>query len=652
MHHSPLMAQAATLRPSRARLQGTRGRTSSRLALGAWLLLSACGGAQKPSGEAPPAAETPTTSPASETRPELVPVDAPAGTFLWARLKNPAVLTDSLLAATGLPLDWRGLLESRVPELVAVSDLNAPVELAIVVNPNPRRQPLGVLSWGVGSEAAVLQQLDQMNVQAEEGPGGVHSFAIAEATCVVGPSLGSTPSRVVCGKEAQAVDVLGAYALRGLPRQELSGAELHVEVAAAPLQQAYGQQVGSLKLLSSVLVRQVQIDNPRFDRAAADAVYGIVDELIALTQDVESARLQLWNKGGDYEVALSGRFPGSASWSVETFRGLGSKQALPPDSFWELPANASAAYFAQAPDAARTETFWTVAKDLLAGYLESNPEVTKATRERIERWFTDVSQYGSAAVAATGPMIASKSGERAALVPAWQLAAVEQDSARHRKLLDELVAILAAPDLRKAAAHEGKSWLPELKRSGTLAGQPGSTVYEWKLSGAWREALELGKEVVSTDASQRAELETALQQFEHGFLTLIPDQSRTWFAWSQAREELVKPFEAMKRQDAARLRGLAALQPLRERPAIVSGFVKLESLLAQVASGGRSGKALRSWDRVSQALPYKGQAPLTFTLRVEPGVDQEKPTEVELLYRVPSQFIADLTAAATQGLVD
>src|SRR5690606_11447376 len=223
MHHSPLMAQAATLRPSRARLQGTRGRTSSRLALGAWLLLSACGGAQKPSGEAPPAAETPTTSPASETRPELVPVDAPAGTFLWARLKNPAVLTDSLLAATGLPLDWRGLLESRVPELVAVSDLNAPVELAIVVNPNPRRQPLGVLSWGVGSEAAVLQQLDQMNVQAEEGPGGVHSFAIAEATCVVGPSLGSTPSRVVCGKEAQAVDVLGAYALRGLPRQELSG---------------------------------------------------------------------------------------------------------------------------------------------------------------------------------------------------------------------------------------------------------------------------------------------------------------------------------------------------------------------------------------------------------------------------------------------
>src|SRR5690606_41428269 len=74
-------------------------------------------------------------------------------------------------------------------------------------------------------------------------------------------------------------------------------------------------------------------------------------------------------------------FPGSASWSVETFRGLGSKQALPPDSFWELPANASAAYFAQAPDAARTETFWTVAKDLLAGYLESNPRSEEHTSE-------------------------------------------------------------------------------------------------------------------------------------------------------------------------------------------------------------------------------------------------------------------------------
>ncbi len=612
-------------------------------------MLTACGGAQKPSGDVPVTA-APATSPPPAARPELTPVEAPSGTFLWARLKNPAALTDSVLAATGLPLDWRGLLESRVPELVAASDLSAPVELAISVNPNPRRQPLAVLSWGVGSKAAVLQQLDQLNVQAEEGPGGVHSFAIAKATCVVGPALGSAPTRVACGKEAQAVEVLGAYALRGLPRQELSEAELHVEMTAAPLRQAYGQQVSSLKVLSSVLVRQIQIDNPRFDRAAADAVYGLVDELIALSQDVDRARLQLWNKGGDYELAMSGRFAGSASWSVEMLRGVGATQTAPPDWFWALPANASAAYFSRAPDPSSTEALWAVAKDLLGGFLEDNQAVTKATRERIERWFTEASHYGSAVVGATGPVVSSTSGERSTLVPAWQLTGVQQDSARHRKLLDELIAILAAPDLRKAAAHEGESWLPEFKRSGALAGQPGSAVYEWKMSGTWQEALERlgGTPVVSKDPSQRAELETALAQLDHGFLALVPDQDRTWFIWSQTREELAKPIEAMKRQDAPRLQGLDALQSLRQRPAILSGFVKLESLVAQLASGARGAEALGSWDRVSQALPYKGQAPVTFQLRIEQG----EHTEIELAHRIPSQFITDLTAALVQGLAD
>lgn len=637
-------ARASSSRPSRTGLSSTGLSRSPRalrsvLGLGATLFLLACGGSQKPASEAPAPEVTPAPQPTQEARPELTPVEAPAGTFLWGRVKNPADLTDSVLAATGLPLDWRGFLRSSVPELVEVSNLNVPVELAVAVHPNPRREPLGVLSWGVASQEIVLEQLEEQNVQAEEGPGGVHLFSVADVTCVVGPSLGVTSTRVVCGDDAQAIEVLGPYALRGMPGQELSDADLHIEVSAAPLQKAYGQQIASLKLFSSVLVRQIQIDNPRFDRAAADAVFGVVDELIALSKDVERARVQLWNKGGDYELSMSSRFPGNTSWSVQTLEALGAKQTALPQEFWALPANTSAAYFYQTPDAERLGPLWNVAKDALAGFLETQQGVTKASRDRIDRWLTDVAGVSGAWVGATGPMVTSQNGDRTDLRPAWQLSAVQQDSARHRKLLDDLVAILAAPDLRRAATHEGASWLPDLKKRGALKGRPNSAVYEWRLQEAWLKSL---------DPNDRENIEAAIDQLDHGFLAIVPDGERTWFTWAQTREDLGKSLELMERKDAARLAGMAGLQALQARPVVLAGFVKLESLLAQAAASIPGAESLRRWDQMSRALPHKGQAPVSFEMRVLEG----EATEVQVVHRIPRQFVADLTAALTQGLAD
>lgn len=604
---------------------------------------SACGGAQKPA-EPTPSSQTPSEAPAPPApRRDLTPVSAPSGTFVWGRLHQPATLADSLLAATGLPLNWRQLLSSRFPELSSLAEANASLEVAVSVHPNPRRAPLAVVSLGVPSEQLVLDLLARENIAADEGAGGVHSFSAHGATCLVGPALGAAPARVVCGDEPDALDVLGPFALRGLPQQELSDAALHLEVAAGPLQAAYGQQVTSLKLLSSVLVRRLQIDSPRFDRAVADSVFGLVDEVIALSQDVERARVQLWDRGTEYELSISGRFQGATSWSLQTLHELVPQQQPPPGAFWALPAQSSAAYYVQMPKASRMRPVWDALRDALAGYLEHERDLGKATRQRIDRWLADAFTFEGPVVGATGPWVKG-ADEDALPQPAWQLFAFSGDAARFRKSLSELEAVLASPDLRKATGAQ-KSWLPELKQRGTLTGKAGSVVYEWK-NGDLARALDLLRYGIDGASADTAELEASLKSLGSGFWALVPDGDHTWFVWAQERDRLAEPFTVMAKTDAPRARSLAGLAPLEARGALASGFYKLETLAASWGRKGSGAGKRPSWEQVSRSLPYRGEVPITFELRASEG----EGTTLELVHHIPRKFLADLTAVLTQDL--
>jgi hypothetical protein len=564
-------------------------------------------------------------------------------------VKNPAALADSLTAATGLPLDWRQLLSRELPELLNVSDPNAALEIVLALPSGGGRAPLGVVSWGVASEKIVLDALERENIAADEGSFGVFLFQTRGAACAVGPALGAAPARIVCGDDARALDELGAFAFRGLSQQKFSDADVHFEVVAEPLRTAYGQQLGSLKLLSSVLVRQLQIDSPRFDRAVADTVFGLVDEVVALSRDVERARVQLWDRGGEYELGLAGRFVGSESWSVQTLTELRAAQTAPPDWFWQLPARASAAYFAQVPSSAKMRPFWDASRDALVGYLEQNEGLGKGTRQRLDRWLQDAFVHEGPILGASGPLVSSESdGETTArrMRPSWQLTAVEGDAARYRKLASELEALLSAADLRKVASTARGSWLPELKARGPLAGKAGSMVYEWRMKGDWASVVDQLGAGLGGAQNERAEMKAALQELESGFIALVPDGGRTWFAWARDREQLGEPFALMQGADGARISSLKGLRQLQGRASVVTGFVKLEGLLAPLTSSlARSGR-LRDWGQVSRSLPNRGEVPLSFEMRVSGEGGQD----LEFVQRIPRAFLADLTAVVSQGL--
>ncbi len=587
---------------------------------------------------AQPAAEA---EPAQQVVPlELEPVAAPKGTFLWGRVKNPAGLADSVIAATAIPLNWRSELEEQTPHLASVVSLDTPIEVAFALDENPNRAPHGVVSFGVGSEGAVLAELERQGVPVRSEGDGERWFAWEEASCALGPSVGATPVRVVCSDDDASLAALLPYALRGLPREELSDAEAHLEFRAGPLKAAYGSQLRSLKLLASVAARQVEIDNSRFDRAAADALLALADEGIRLARDLDRVTIQLRaREAGDYELSLSSSFESRSSWTVGSLELLGNAQTLPPDLFWKLPATSSGASFARTLPKQQVSAIHGNLVDLLGGWLE-HQKLGEKTRVRIERFVMDMLAYDGVVVSASGPVVSLTTPAGPQLGAAWQLMGLEAEASLYKKQLDELVQVLSSADLRKAAGTEAR-WIPELKAKGALADRPGSAVYEWQLKGGSIDELVGGlphREGVR-------ELENVAQLLQHGYVVVVPDAGRTWLAWSTERSQLDAPFQLLAKGESPRLETVSGLTTLRDKTSALSGFLRLEGLVGPLWSELAPERA-KSWEDLSRGLPYGGKVPVTFHVRTESG---QKST-VEMVERVPHEFVADLTALIIQGV--
>ncbi len=546
-------------------------------------------------------------------------------------------LADAVLASTGIPLDWRAKLEEEAPRLTSVLALDAPIEVAFALDENPNRPPHGVVSFGAVSEGSVLAELEQQGVAFRAEDDGQRWFVWDDVSCAVGPSLGATPVRVVCSDDDTSLAALLPYALRGLPAEELSDAEAHLEFRAAPLKAAYGSQLRSLKLFASVAARQIEIDNARFDRAVADALLALADEGIHLAQDLESVKLELRAaESGDYELSFSGTFESRSSWTVASVELLGQTQALPPALFWQLPATSSAASFTRTLPREQLRAVHENLVDLLGGWLE-HQKLGEKTRVRIERFVMDMLAYDGVVATATGPVIALDA-EAGQLGPAWQLVGLEADAAVYKKRIDELAQALSAPDLRKAAGEDAR-FIPELKARGALPNRGGSAVYEWRLDGAVDEL------VGELSGEGNRGIGSAAKLLQHGFFAIVPDGPRTWLAWSSDKSQLAAPFDVLFKSGSPRLESVSGLTSLRDRTSAVSGFVRLEGLVGPLAAEFGATRA-KSWEALSRGLPYRGNVPITFHVRAEPGPK----SSIHVTERVPHEFVADLTALVVRAV--
>lgn len=603
----------------------------------AWLGAAlACG--PKPAPEAPlgetkeeslrsGAAEEP-----EDTTP-LQPAAAPSGVFVRARIKSPQGLLAAVSEAASSPVDLGRLLAEADPKakrvLEQVIDLNGPIEGLAALHPVSSRDPFSVLSLSVRGVRAALRELDKSGVDTRQGPEGLHYFTWSDEPCLVGRSLGPSPARIVCADREESLEALQAYALRGFPTESIGDSDIAIRVLAEPLRRQYGQQLRGLRSLTGVAARQLHRDHPRFDNAVSDAVLGLVEELVALGDDLHGLDFDLWDRKGAFESQLALHLTGQSSWLVPTVLAWKERQAPAPELFRALPGSStSAGYFRQLPKQ-RTEKLARVLGEVVAGGLEVKG-VSRASSDKVASAVRAVLSSDRTAVYAQGPLERpSESGEKA-LRPAFTLWGVDQAEGEVLSILDGLAVLFQSAQLAKLEVEAELRPRFE-RRAKRLPSGTSAIIYEWELPARLQD--DLGRDGLL--ASQLGGL-AALGDLKRGYLAVHGAGKVTWLSIGPDLASVDRGLGAALAKGPD-LTSQPELGLLLATPAVAGTFTRLASVVSLLTEpeAGRVQALLR-------ATPHRGLVPLTTTHTLAAG----ERTTLAFSVRVPDEFTTDAAALA------
>src|SRR5450432_1602083 len=320
-------------------LTASRLATSGALATFCMLAQSSLFGCGGSSGK-PAASPAPVVSAvAKEEPPDLAPVPAPPELFAIARFKNPQTAIETVSSWANFPFKVEAALPAELRGLGPVLAWDAPLELAVMLDPlgeGKVPEPLSVLSVGLTSLDGALDFARAQGQSVRRLRPGVYRVGDSEdVACTVGVAVGSAPARLVCGHRAHDVDGLFNYATRGLPNEPLPDLDFQIELRLDPVKKKYAAELGSARLLGGFLLREVQIDNPRFDRALSDVAYALIDETLALVHDLDKVTIDanIDRARNLVNVRCDVKFSGQQAWLSQALAEAVPMSAPPPDAF-------------------------------------------------------------------------------------------------------------------------------------------------------------------------------------------------------------------------------------------------------------------------------------------------------------------------------
>ncbi len=609
------------------------------------LAVCSCGSATR---QPPAAASGPGSALAGDAKLQLTPVAAPAGLLGIGRLKNPARLAQQTAAWADVPIDPRALLAQELPGIEDVLALESPVEVALLLDPTSgKRTPefLAAASVGLTSLDATLEFARKHGQPVRQVEPGVHRVGDgSRVACVAAAALGPDPARLICGDDREDVDALAPYLARGLPLQQLGSADLFIELDVEPLRARYAKEIRQIKTLGvPFLLHHLQLDVPRFDRALADAVHGLADELVALADDLDKVTVELRLDEANQKVELASElgFRKRGSWVAESFEASARRASPPPPLFWQLPADASSAGFGTGTDAKRTARIRQTLVELVDGLLSSDPAI-KPAGERLaalleQVWFAEApNAYAHGQLEASPPDRPEHALKQAL---GWYVWGVEAPPAALEQALDGVADLFADPALRKRAVQELKlaaADLPTLRPSPFKGATLPANSKHYRLTLPAKLVAELQEESKGDKPAQPLELHALL----------VPAKERTFIGFSADLRVLTEKLA--QAASAAGERGLAGrqgLEPLRQTQAVSGGFFTLESL----ASGSVfDDDAAFSKDLGASltGMPHHGETPMVFTTTVDPG----STLSVRFALQVPKAVFEDVASGvATMG---
>lgn len=351
------------------------------------VLALACA-SQQPAAAPPQAAVKPAAVQAVAA-PALSPVAKPADWVLLGRFAHPRHLVETIASWVGIPVKLTDLLPSSARSLETVVAWDAPIELAVSLEPEKEKRmapPVAVLSVGVTSLEKALAAARERSMQPKEIAPGVYRVDVPDSatSCALGLALGSAPARLVCADDWHSVESLLPYATRGLPLEDLGTEDLHVVARAQPLQARYGQEIGAVRLLAGIALRKLQTDNQRLDRALSDAAYGIADELKASALDLDriELKLKLDEPGNGVDLGYVFAFAKKNSFLAQAIEDTGKRSELPSEAFWSMPRATETASHSVGIDGKWLQPIQESATEIADAYLEQHKSPT-AFRVRV-----------------------------------------------------------------------------------------------------------------------------------------------------------------------------------------------------------------------------------------------------------------------------
>jgi len=564
---------------------------------------------------------TPVVSPVPITKeeaPDLTPVAAPSELIALARFNKPESAIETVAAWANFPYKLQDVLPQELKGLAAVVAWDAPLEAAVALDPlgeGKVPEPLAVVSLGLTSLEGALDFARSKGQSVRRVRAGMYRIGDSEdVSCAAGVAVGSAPARLVCGHRANDVDGLFSYATRGLPNEPLPSVDFQVELRLEPIKKKYQAELASARLLAGFLLREVQVDNPRFDRALSDVAYTLVDEATAMVHDLDKLRIDsnLNRAKNTIDTRFDLKFAGQKSWLVQASSETLSMVEPAPELFWQLPADSTAASFGVGWKPGRLKPIGHTLAELVDGYLESE-KIPATVRNQAAKSIELLFEQNTKQVRAQGelqelpgdPLLAADYR-----VFGWQVAAIEGEPKGLISVFDGLQGILGSRDLAhllKTRANLDASLLPKFSSHG-------AQVRGFK-SGAKAYRLDISRELFEKYAKGKLKLEPAakgktLAKTVPISIVLAYDGERTWVGVCPDEKAMIKRLESLKDPKAPVLRTREGLEALKSTPRAAGGFLTLARFAGQLgALGARDADALK----LLTALPHHGETPVLFS---------------------------------------
>jgi hypothetical protein len=622
-----------------------------------------CGGAK------PVSVSVPTAAPVAAAPPELAPlspVSAPSELFALARVANAAKIMDTGIGWSGLPMDWRSMLRKNAPGVEDVLVMSAPVDFTAMLDPAAGEEPrvLWAVAFGVTGTDAAANFFRQAGLRVTPDVSGAYRVRVGKSLeCVIVRALGAAPARVVCSDSAGSTDALSPYMSRGLPSETFGTAEIHAHVLAEPFRHRYGPQLALVRTVGvPFALRELSLDEPKFDRPLRDVLYSLADEVIALAYDLDQIDVEasFSADGNAADASFTMALSGQRSFWGQTMARAAGHGAPAPETFWKLPSDVTSASYNGYSDPDHVRGIVASLRELGDGYLayQTLPEARRTPlMEAFEQMMTTSahSAYGSLPIEpgpAAAPNTSASVRESVRVALGSHLFVVDQSGDKFMQFVSEIVKSISDRALRahlvktKVARADQLPTARERAPKNAKGLPPGSRAYEFVIPGAL--FPDLGSSLALASLAAKPSAHVAHGEKPGAPITAVlvaaPDGPLTWFGFGTDESALVTRLAAEKAGTAKTLATRDGLGALKTDAALSGGF---SSFAAVIAGLGQSfGGALPLGSSASLTrLPHKGETPMVWHM----NSDATGP-RVTATTHVPKELVEDIVALSASQI--